>query len=97
MRATDRPFERATLISQPSRVRAQIEPNVRSSFECFLTLGDNPAYAHGLIYRGTARSSRPTSWAVRQLPRGRGFSLAGLSRAGLRATGSMAVCYGSES
>src|SRR6266853_3413497 len=47
---------------------AQIEPNVRSSFECFLTLGDNPAYAHGLIYRGTARSGSPASWATRRLP-----------------------------
>jgi hypothetical protein len=46
----------------------QIEPNVRSSFECFVTLGDNPAYAHGLIYRGTARSSSPASWAIRRLP-----------------------------
>jgi len=32
--------------------------------ECFVTLGDNPAYAHGLICRGTTRLCSLTSWAI---------------------------------
>src|SRR5262249_49732261 len=34
---------------------APIEPNVRFSLERFVTLGDNPVYAHGLIYRSLFR------------------------------------------
>ncbi len=62
----------------------------------WVTQGD--ICAHGLIYRGTARSSSPTSWATRTTALLRvGISLARLSRAGLRPTGSTAVCCGSES